>query len=294
MLIGPIWNGWMGDLVPESKRGSYFSKRNQIMEMASLVSMFVGGYVLNSYKNFFLIPNGEYIGFALLFFIAFGSRMVSFYYLTKKYEPEYKPTNESRLRFFPFLKSISSNHYGTYVKYVCFLNFGVFISSPFFVPYMLKELKFDYMTLTIVNITPIIAKFGIMRLWGKLCDQYGSKKILALVGFLIPLCPILWLFSDNFWYLLLIQVYSGLVWSGFDIANINFVFENTSREQRVACISYYNVLNGVAIFVGGFIGGWIIQYHWVFSSQYFVVFLVSGLIRYVAFASLVPKLYQTH
>ncbi len=287
MIISPAWNSWMGDLVHEKERGIYFGRRNRITGLILFFSLLMGGLILQRFTDGTI---KEYIGFIIIFSIALLARVVSFLYLTKKYEPKYTIVPEAQFSFIDFLKQARSRNFGLFVLYLCFMNFSVFFAAPFFTAYMLYDLKLNYMTFTIINATALIIKYLSMPVWGKSSDKYGTKKILTLTGFLMPLIPVLWLFSKDTLYLILIQMYSGFVWAGFEISSFNFVFDTTTPAKRATCVAYYNVLNGVAIFIGAMIGGIIVKYNNVFWSKYLFVFLLSGLLRYLASFAFIPKI----
>jgi MFS family permease len=164
------------------------------------------------------------------------------------------------------------------------------MSAPFFVPYMLKDLQLDYMSFTIINAAAIVIKFLAMPVWGKASDRFGTKKILSLTGFLMPCVSFLWVISADFYYLIVIQMYAGFVWAGFELAAFNFVFDTTTPHRRATVVAYYNVLNGVCIFAGSMAGAVIVKYNALFGSKYFLVFILSTVLRFVASFVFIPKL----
>jgi MFS family permease len=170
------------------------------------------------------------------------------------------------------------------------MNFSVYLSAPFFTPYMLRDLQLDYMTFTIVNASAIVVKFLSMQVWGRASDQYGTRKVLSLSGFLMPVVPVLWVFSDNVYYLILIQVYAGFIWAGFELSSLNFIFDTTTPQKRPTAIAYYNVLNGICLFAGSMTGALLVKYNNFFWSKYLLVFILSGILRCVASLIFVPKL----
>ena len=287
MILTPAWSSWMGDLVNEKERGVYFGRRNRIAGFASFVSLLIGGYILHNFSDGVI---NEYIGFVVIFSLALMSRMVSFLYLTKKYEPAYAAMPEAQFSFIDFIRQARFRNYGLFVIYLCIMNFSVFLAGPFFAAYMLYDLNLDYMTFTIINAAALIVKYIFMPVWGKASDLYGTKKVLALTGFLMPVVPVLWLFSKDVLYLIIIQAYSGFIWAGFEIASFNFIFDTTSSEKRATCIAYYNILNGIAIFLGAVIGGFIAKYNDLFWSKYLLVFLLSFVFRYIASFIFIPRL----
>lgn len=287
MVINPAWSSWMGDLVNEEKRGSYFGRRNRIAGFASFISFMLGGYILQQFADG---TTTQYTGFLVIFGLALISRVVSFIYLTKKYEPIYVVHEEERFGFINFIKQARFKNYGLLVMYLCFMNFAVFLAAPFFTAYMLYDLKMTYMTFALVNAVSLIAKYLSMPLWGRASDRFGTRNVVGLTGFLMPLVPILWLFSTKLWYLILIQAYSGFVWAGFELASFNFIFDATLPERRATYIAYYNVLNGACLFLGAIVGSVIVMHNHIFWSAYLFIFLISGIVRCIASFVFVPKL----
>lgn len=287
LILNPAWSSWMGDLVRDKERGEYFGRRNKIAGLTTFFTFLIGGYLL---QRFSTNETTEYVGFAILFSLALISRVFSFIFLTKKFEPEYHLDEGEQFTFMEFLKQATKRNYGRFVLFLSVMNFAVYASSPFFTAYMLYDLKLDYLTFTIVTAASLIVKYLTMPIWGRFSDRFGTRKILSLTGFLMPLVPILWLFSSSVPYLLLIQFYSGFVWAGFELSSFNFTFDTTTPQRRATCVAYYNVLNGVAILTGAMFGSLIVKYNSVFWSKYLLIFLVSGVIRYAASFIFISKL----
>ncbi len=287
MVLSPAWNSWMGDLVSENERGAYFGRRNKITGSASFFSYLAAGYILH------LCAPGttfEYMGFVTIFLIALSSRIFSYIFLTKKYEPYYEAPPRPEFTFRDFLREARFRNHGRFVLYLSFMNFSVYMAAPFFVPYMLRDLHMDYLSFTIVNAAAIIAKFIAMPVWGKASDQFGTKKVLALTGYLMPCISVLWVISGNFYYLIAIQIYAGFVWAGFELSAFNFVLDTTTPQKRATAVAYYNALNGIGIFAGSLAGAFLVKYNELFRSKYFLVFILSMVLRYIASFMFIPKL----
>ncbi|MEW6600904.1 MAG: MFS transporter [Nitrospirota bacterium] len=287
MILGPAWNSWMGDLVEEKKRGTYFGRRSKVTGSATFIAYMISGYILQRYAG---STSLEYTGFVIIFCLAFSSRMLSVTFLMKKYEPLYEVMPSAEFGFWEFIRLARFRNYGLFVIYLSLMNASVYLSAPFFTPYMLYDLKLDYITFTIINAAAIITKIFFLPVWGRSSDRFGARKVLSLTGFLMPLTPVFWMFSHDFAYLIAIQIYSGFIWAGFEIASFNFIFDTTSPQKRATAIAYYNVINGVAIFTGALIGGLIVKYNSVFWSKYILVFVISGAVRYIVSFLFIPRL----
>lgn len=287
MIVVPAWSSWMGDLVDEKKRGDYFGRRNRISGMVVLITFLLGGYILQRFGDG---DPTQYRGFLLIFGLAMLARIVSFIYLARGYEPSYKIAKKAEFTFIEFVKKASKRNYGLFVIFLCFMNFAVYVATPFFTAYMLYDLKFSYMTYALISAVAVLVKYLVMPAWGRAADRYGTKKVMTLSSYLMPLTPLLWVLSKNIYFLVLVQIYSGFVWAGFEITTFNFIFDTTTPEKRATCVSYYNVLNGIFIFLGGIMGSIILKYNHIFSSQYYSIFILSFALRYVVSFHFIPKL----
>ncbi|MEK6968729.1 MAG: MFS transporter [Nanoarchaeota archaeon] len=286
MLINPAWSSWMGDLVKPGERGKYFGRRNKFTGFFTLIALMVGGYLLAANKQ------NEYLGFVIVFLIAMSARLISVFFLSLKYEPSYTQVSGSAFSLQEFLGKAVKTNFGLFAFFLTTMNFSVYLSAPFFAAFMLRDLQLDYLTFSIIIAVPLITKFLTTDAWGYACDRFGSRKILTMTALLISSSPLLWLFSTDFKYLILIQMYSGFVWAGFEISTFNFILDCTSTLKRATAISYYNLLNGLAVLAGAIVGGIIVKYNSLFWSKYIFIFLVSGIARFAVAIYFIPKIHE--
>jgi len=90
---------------------------------------------------------------------------------------------------------------------------------------MLIDLHFTYIFFALIFASEFLAKVLIVTFWGKYADKVGNLKVMKIVSFAIPLVPLLWLVSHNVFYLVLVQLFSGACWAGFDLCSGNFIYE---------------------------------------------------------------------
>ena len=284
----PAWNSWMGELVEEDKRGKYFGFRNKIMGFFTVVSISLAGFILSKFKQV-----NVFYGFGIIFMIGLIARAFSTFYIKKMYEPQYIVEKKDYFSFVDFVKKMRKTNYGIFVLFMFFLRFSVFVAGPFFAVYMLRDLNFSYMTYTIVTVTATIITFITMTYWGKYADRFGNRNILTITSYLVPLAPILWLFSTNIVYLIFIQIFTGFIWAGFELSAANFIFDTVKPKNRAKCVSYYNVFNGLGMFFGSMVGGALalklVKPSFLMSSLQ-LLFLISGILRLFVVLYFIPKI----
>ena len=115
--------------------------------------------------------------------------------------------------------------------------------------------------------------------WGRRADWAGNMKVIAVTSLLVPLVPIVWLFSSNVYYLFAAQVFSGFAWGGFNLASVNFVYDASEKQDRARLIAFFNAMIGIALCLGALIGGYIPYLPSIFGHQLLTLFLISGLLR---------------
>jgi len=298
---GPIYTSILGDIVSDDKRGEFFGKRNRVVNLMNFVSTIIAGLILSYFEGLDTAGQAFYVfyGFAILFSIAFIARAIAAYYKSKIYDPPFTPS-EHTTSFKKFLKNMSHDNYGIFVIYVFLFKFATAISMPFFVLYLLKDMQMGYLYFTIIMGASIVASFLAMTFWGKIIDRHGSKRVLAISGFLIPLSPfllILAIFIKDplmlFIYLLVEEMLSGVVWAGFNLSTSSFLFDATNKEERIKHIAYYNFLVGIAIFLGAVLGGVLINIGpiWGVSAIPFI-YLISGILRLLATSIMIKKVHE--
>jgi MFS family permease len=236
----------------------------------------------------------------VLFSIAMIARAVSVYHLSKMHDPlghvavMEVPVGEGwwqRLRHSNFVR---------FSIFFASIQFSVSIASPFFTVYMLRDLHYSYIAFTANSGMAILAQFFTLNRWGRISDIFGNRRILSATGIIIPLLPLLWTFSSNFWYLLIIQAVSGFAWAGFTLSASNFLYELIARDKRATYLAIHNVLAAVGVFAGAMLGGYlgkslptsleIAGRTLAWSSPLIGVFLISFLVRTTIVMLLVPKI----
>jgi len=281
------WSSWIGSLVPEKIRGSYFGKRNTIQSIFSFSTALIAGWLLGLTNSI--------LGFSFVFFLAFIFGLVSYFYLTKIPDINYKRTINGKLNI---LKSITDlkkyRNFKPFKRHMALVSFAVNLSSPFFTVYMLSVMNIGYEWYGIVIATEILAKILMQRYWGVLSDKFGDRSVMGLCNIMVVFYPLIFLLVRGPFHLILVSIFSGIAWSGFDLSAFNYLLDVTPPDKRPSYIADYKIATGLALFLGPFIGGIISQY---FSNTIFlwfnglqILFLISFILRGAVTAYGLPTL----
>jgi len=302
VFIAPAWSSMMSDLVNEKIRGKYFGLRNKIMGFVNFAAILIAGrivYLFSQEKFSGANKNFIFYGFGLIFAIAFVARVISWYFTRKQYEKPFIIEEKNKFSLWQFIKKMPTNNFGIFVIFMCLFDFSVWLASPFFTVYMLRELGMNFWIYTLINSASTITSFIVMTYWGKYSDIFGNRRIFEITGYLIPLVPVLWIFSKNPYYLICANIFSGFVWAGFNLSSSNYIYDAVTPQKRMRCISYYTFLSGITIFLGAIAGATIISRITaplsvpvlaLSMSKYQIIFLVSGIARLIVILYFMPRI----
>ncbi|GAA3964874.1 MFS transporter [Allohahella marinimesophila] len=292
-LIQPQWRAWMGDIVPRRRRGAFFAARTRLSMVASLAVFLGGGALLTGFDKLGAIG----IGFAVLFAIASTGRAASSYYLWRMHDPSDRKYLRSRPgtvapvgRFGSLRDYLSDRNFLHYTLFIAGMQGVVAISAPFFAVYMLKVLELSYLQFALNSVASVATQFALLGFWGRFSDRHGNRLVMLITSCLLPLLPILWLFSPDYSYLLLVQVISGFAWSGFTLSTANFLYDIRPHKTNFAAYAAVQQAVGAsAVFCGALFGGFCVTYADTIMAVMpaelrlehgvFLVFVISGVLR---------------
>ncbi len=279
-IAGVAWFSWMGSLVPEHARGKYFSKRNRITGFFGLVFMVVAALLLDNFKR-----SGTILfGFGLLFSLAFIFRMMAVYFFSHQYEPVLNIKKRDYFSLWQFLKEGRNTPFGRFTICTGLLRIATNIAGPFFTVYMLRNLGLSYVWFMIIVVSETAFQLILYPLMGKLSDKFGNICLLRISMPLIAIVPFLWVLSSNPLYLIFVaQSVSAFGWAGYGIATNNYIYDAVSNEKRGYGLTYFNLINGIGLFIGAGIGSLLTLFNFSFMNVILFIFVVSSVARFVVY-----------
>lgn len=279
------WLSWLGDLVPEERKGKFFASRNRLIGIVGLVTLLLSGFLLDLFKT----KGFVLLGFTVLFSVAIIFRVASVYYTNRVFNPFFRVKRQSYFSFISFLKRY--DNFGKFTVFQFFFYFAMMLSAPFYAVRMLEDLNFGYMTYTIISISSTVFYLLFAPIAGKFSDKYGNLKLIYFGAFLFPLIPLLWMFFEDPISLILIPgLVAGLANAGFVIGTTSFTYSASSPQKRAYCFAYSALLVGLGTLIGSFVGGAIIEYLPFDFNPMFFAFIISSILMMITALFFLPKL----
>lgn len=285
-VVGGLWTAWMGDLVEVPMRGRYFAFRNRIINTAQLFCGLTAGVLAFRHT----VATSGWTFFVVIFATAGGLRLISTLFLSAQYEPPVRIASGNE-------GVPSGKLFGKPFLYFClttaFMQGTVMIASPFFNVWSVRDLHFSYFSLAATSAATVLGSIIALPFWGLLSDRHGHHKILLSTGFLIAVVPFPFLFTGNVGLICLINIFTGIVWAGYNLSNFNHMLLLCESKHCERQISFANALTGISVFVFSLIGGAIAPLlPKIFNWQLQTLFLLSGVLRIGVYFLLFPGIPQ--
>lgn len=290
VIAGNAWTSWMGDLVPEERRGSYFGLRNTLMSLTTMIFAFVVGKYLDAYKTD--------AGFSYVCILGVAAGIIAMILLRLQPEPRTLEPAPAQ-PFLPAVRNIirmpmADPGFRKFIRFIAVWSLLAPLASPFYLPHLLKHLtRNSYSVVGIYIAISAASGIAFQWLWGRAIDRFSAKPVMVINLFCTGFLPLLWIFATPRF---LIPVWldgigNGLFWSGATLAWFNLLLGFAyGKPQRDAYFALFTAVNGLGGFVAGLAGGIIAQaltrFHFELGPfrfvNYHVMFLLAGIGRFAS------------
>lgn len=272
MGTSPAWNAWVTTLVPARLRAVFFARRTRASQAALLVALVGGGMALEAGRG----ADAELPIFALLFAGALTARLLSARFLAAQSERPGLALEHRALGAVAVWQRLRGAGSLRVLRYLLAMQVAANVAAPFFTPYMLSHLALSYTEFMALTAAAFAARIGILPLLGRVARSSGARRLLWLGGLGIVPLPVMWLVSDAFAWLLLVQLLAGCAWAAVELATTLSYFEGIEESDRTSVLTAFNLANALAISLGSLLGAWLLSslgassawaFAWLFAAS---------------------------
>jgi MFS family permease len=162
------------------------------------------------------------------------------------------------------------------------MQFAVYISGPYFVPFMLKNLELGYMYYMVLILAGYMGRVLAMPYAALAVKRLGTTRLMLFGAIGIIPMSALWILHQSFWGLVAIQLASGAAWGCYELGMSLSFIEKIPGHHRMRVLSLFNTFNGLAMVGGSVCGGLLLQYLNMSTFAFMTVFALSGVFRAAA------------
>jgi len=281
---GAIWTAWMGEIVPERRRGAYFGFRNGVLSVVGMGSNLLGGVLLDA------IP--EPYNFPAILGVGLVCAATGIWLYSKHWQPAMPRTVRPVAHVFH--GPLGDPNFRRLLVFAFYWQAAVLAGSPFVYPYLLDHLKMSYTQVAIWSSLAAAVTLLTSTVWGRIADRIGNKPVL-MAGTIVAgsVLPLSWILAtpENLTFIWVSSLMDALAWGSINPAIFNIALATAPRRNRIDYVSILAMTTGVAGFAGGMIAGRLMKaiedqsimlggYEW---TNYQTIFVLSGLMRCTAF-----------
>ncbi|MBN2550434.1 MAG: MFS transporter [Anaerolineales bacterium] len=271
------------DIIPLEGRGRYFAARNIVMAIAGMLCVYLAGE--------WITRAGQPVGYQMVLAAAFVLGMISTFSFSRLSEPPPGPIPYPKTPLAPVKIWQEVRSYPAFLALAgtaALWNFSLNLAGPFFNIYMVEALSASPAFVGIASIVSSLAGMFAQKKSGELADRWGPRRVQLISGLLIPIMPIFWVFINQPWQTLPVNIVAGVLWAAYSLSSFNLLLVLTPAEQRARYSAIYQVIVTVSLAAGAAVGGLMVE-NWGYPA----IFIASGAGRLLAallFASFVPAI----
>lgn len=294
-LVGPIYNEWLGKIIPENNRGWFFSNRSLVATVAGLIAGLVGGRILDTFKD---TPN-EHIGYTIVFAIGFACAIVSMlFYLRMKDTVRENPKPAKLSGIVSVVRTPwRDKNFRKVMFFIGVFCLGQSFAGNLFSAYALESLDMPFTVLQLTGITFSIGTILTVRIWGYLADKYGNKPILVILTAGLSITPLMWIFTNpslGIWNAVILisgHILPGIFWPGIATSQMNLYLATSEPEERADYLATALTVQSMMMFVAPMAGSLLMSnlraplgVEWAYKW----IFILTMVFRLAAMFSLIP------
>lgn len=276
LSLTPPWNRLIGHTVPYKFRLKFFSIRNQFGQFSVFVGLITSGVLL-----YYARPIGmEVPTYVAIFSVGLILKLLSLYEVKFNHNDyDFGGKIEERLKLRVFIKRLKSTEQGKLVVFLFFFYLTVYFSAPFFNPYMLNQLKLNYIEYMAITAIAYFGRVFMFKILQKRAKSRQIQKILIFSCIGITTSPLWWSLNQNYWWIFFIEFLSGCYWAGFELSTILLYYQKIEDSERTSVMTYITFFNTTGMITGTLLGGWALRSIPDQYDKYLTLFAASTILR---------------
>jgi MFS family permease len=259
------WLSWMHDIVPQKILGSFFSRRITLSTILGMLISFIAALFIDS--TTIQGKSIELYSYSLLFIFAFIFGMISIYLISKIPEPS-MCVLKTKLNLKEMLSEpFKDKNYRNLLTFLLIWNFAVNLASPFFIIYMLKNLRISLTLVIILTILSQSTNLISLKIWGIIIDKYSNKSVLKICGPLFLFCIFVWTYTTfpsiypfTLPLLIIIHIFMGISMAGIVLATGNICLKLAPKELGSTFLAVTSIIISLGVGLAPILGSIFIDY----------------------------------
>jgi hypothetical protein len=297
---GP-WYGWFATIIPQEVQGSFWGRRDSWISLVVILVALPSAFIMD------LVPEGGKVEAAMLVLVA--ASLVGFSDLiihgTIPEPPHASSGSQQSLS--GMLSPLKDRRFRPWLVFNASWNLSMALGGALCTLYFMNNLGFKnnlVVGMISTTIVSLLGTFFAARKVGRMVDRFGIKRMLKLGHFFWSLLPLIWLFATPgtaFFWIGLASLVGGAFPAAASNAGVKLVTRFPAPEESGMYMAVSSTVGSFAaglgsIAAGAFlniVGDWSFTVLGLVVSGFPMLFLLSGVLRFVTMFVLIPKIKVT-
>ncbi|MFD1738501.1 MFS transporter [Bacillus salitolerans] len=264
------WQSFIGDLIPDERRGKFFSERNRILTIVGMIVTFIAGISLNVFEKTDPVP------YQWIFIIGFLFGVLEVYYLIKHFEMKKTQKQVKQMNPNMFFAMFTYKPYFYFLLCAILFNFGWQMAWPLFNIYQINDAHASAFWISLFTVANQVSQIVSYKWWGVFADRYGNTMMLFIASMGIGTAPFLTILSTNLYYLTFVNLWTGAFVAGTVMLLFNQLLRVSPDERRTSFLANYNLLIAVIGCIAPQVGVFLLEWFGIH-----VAMTLSSVIRWL-------------
>jgi MFS family permease len=268
-MSAPAWFSWMAELVPDSIRADFWSKRQGVVMIASVLSVAMIGWFLD------LFPETSVAGFGYLLIFSAITGVLDILIHWFVIEPPISRPNRALSVKQRIVQPLQNRDFLFFTLAMCVWFFGFGFVAPFMNVYLKSTFDVTYTHLSAIQLAGMVSSVVSSFIGGSLINRMGLRSFGLAIIVALPLFSLIWFFLDGsatgplpllgqvpqpVFLLVLSSLIAGGVYAAVAMLQLNLLSSLSPNEGRTMAMAVHWTLVGILSAAGPIAGGWVKDY----------------------------------
>lgn len=265
-MSSPSWFSWMADLVPESMRPGFWSRRQGAATISAVVSVAMTGWLLD------LFPENSLAGFGWLLIFAALVGILDIIIHWFVHDPGSVPADRGLSATRRVMQPLKNRDFCYFTLSMCIWYFGLGFFGPFLNVYLKSTFGVTYTHLSAIQLAGMVSSVVSSYVGGRLINRTGLRTYGLAMVVMIPVFSIVWFFLDGnatgllpllgrvpqpVMMLCFSSLLAGGVFAAVGMLQLNLLSALSPKEGRTMAMAVHWTLVGALSAAGPVVGGWV-------------------------------------
>jgi MFS family permease len=255
-VAGVTWSTWIEEWIPARIRGKFFGRRNQVLQLSTVVFLLVSGWILSRWE--YSVP-----AFQAIFLGAAFLRIFSLRWQWISPTRPHRPAPPARTSFGGQVDIlIASRSFLVFVAFGAVWSFAANCFGPFYTVFMFNRIGFSAWDVGLVTALSQVGGALSLPAWGRLLDRHGNKPVMAFSLILWQLSMFLWCFVNpgNRAMLYGLWTWIGTTSAGFVLGLFMMGLRLIPSGAKSLAIGFNLAVSSLVAAVAPVLGGWVLSH----------------------------------